>query len=106
MAFQALLQYVWSDNMVSATISFQPHETDRIAPLLRKYIKRIKGVSMLPYVGHGYAQAPYEPVEDEEFRKMVESIKATPEEKFSQMFNIKVTNDLDSECEGGACPIR
>ena len=59
-----------------------------------------------PYVGHGYAQAPYEPVEDEEFRKMVESIKATPEEKFSQMFNIKVTNDLDSECEGGACPIR
>lgn len=106
MAFQALLQYAWSDNMVSATISFQPHEADRIAPLLRKYIKRIKGVSMLPYVGHGYAQAPYEPVEDEEFRKMVESIKATPEEKFSQMFNIKVTNDLDSECEGGACPIR
>lgn len=106
-AFQALLQHAWSDNLVSATISFREHEANQIAPLLKKYSKIIKGVSLLPYTGHGYAQAPYEPIEDDkEFKRMVDSIISTPEEAYKQEMTIQTTDDLDSECEGGACPIR
>jgi adenosylcobalamin-dependent ribonucleoside-triphosphate reductase len=66
-ANQFLFAYAWADNAVSATLTFKMDETDKIEPLLRAYNNKIKSTSLLPYSGHGYVQAPWEPISKEEY---------------------------------------
>jgi ribonucleoside-diphosphate reductase alpha chain len=66
----AMLQRCYSDNCVSATIYFDKEKDGPdIEKLLAMYIPVLKSVSMLPHSGHGYAQAPYEPITKEEYEK-------------------------------------
>jgi hypothetical protein len=59
-------QHYWADNQVSVTIKFKQEEKEQIAPALECFEDKLKGVSFLPWSGHGYAQAPYEPCTPEE----------------------------------------
>lgn len=64
----AMAQKYWADNMVSVTVSFDSkREADQIAPLLRALQGQLKSVSFLPIDESGttYAQAPYEPVNED-----------------------------------------
>ena len=45
-------------------------ETEDIKNALELYETRLKGVSFLPLNGHGFKQAPYIPITEEEYRKM------------------------------------
>lgn len=64
----AMLQRCWSDNMVSATVYFDKEkDAGEIEKLLAMFIPVLKSVSLLPHSGHGYAQAPYEPITKEEY---------------------------------------
>jgi len=107
-ANQALFAYVWADNAVSATLTFQQDEIDKIEPLLQAYNNKIKSTSLLPYTGHGYVQAPWEPISKERYEEMVSKIVAMPEDMYP-LFDLAVDFDdieLDSECIGGGCPER
>lgn len=103
-AMQALLQSFWADAMVSCTITFHEHEREKISGLLAQYRHVIKSTSLLPYSGHGYAQAPYEPTSKEEYERRVSQIKPWQ----SLMPGQTLGDDIDdsAECAGGACPIR
>jgi hypothetical protein len=37
--------------------------------MLAMFIPVLKSVSMLPHSGHGYEQAPYEPIDENEYNK-------------------------------------
>lgn len=64
----AMLQRCWADNMVSATVYFDKEkDADEIEKLLAMFIPVLKSVSLLPHSGHGYAQAPYEPITKKEY---------------------------------------
>lgn len=64
----ATLQRCWSDNSVSATIYFDKvKDAKDVEKMLAMYIPVLKSVSMLPHAGHGYEQAPYEPVDREKY---------------------------------------
>lgn len=105
-ANQYLFAYIWADNAVSATLSFQQQETDKIEPLLAAYNNRIKSTSLLPYQGHGYVQAPWEPITKEEYEERVSTLQLSVEEAYAILAS-SVTGDselLDSDCIGGACP--
>ena len=66
----ALLQRCWADNMVSATIYFDKEkDAPDVEKMLAMFIPVLKSVSMLPHSGHGYAQAPYEPIDEEEYNQ-------------------------------------
>jgi ribonucleotide reductase alpha subunit len=66
----AMLQRCWSDNAVSATVYFDKEkDASDVEKLLAMYIPVLKSVSMLPLCNHGYAQAPYEPVDRETYLK-------------------------------------
>jgi ribonucleoside-triphosphate reductase len=73
----AMAQRYWADNMVSVTVSFKPEEKKEIAPLLRSLEGQLKTVSFLPIddAGTSYAQAPYEPISEEDALAMMENIK-------------------------------
>lgn len=76
-ALAATQQEWWSDNSVSCTASFQPHEGDQIGPVLRAFDGRLKAISFLPLLdGGAYPQMPYQKVEQAEWRGVWE--KARP----------------------------
>jgi hypothetical protein len=54
----------------------------------------------LLYHGHGFDQAPYETITEDQYNEMVKNIKpiTSVEVKESEM-------EL-AECEGGACPVK
>jgi ribonucleoside-triphosphate reductase len=107
-ANQYLFAYAWADNAVSATLTFKYEETDKIEPLLKAYNNKIKSTSLLPYSGHGYVQAPWEPITQEEYERRVSELVAKPEE-IQHLFDLTVEPKddlLDSDCIGGACPVK
>ena len=65
-----MMQKHYADNCVSATIYFDKEKDGPdLEKLLAMFIPNLKSVSMLPHSGHGYAQAPYEPLTFEEYEK-------------------------------------
>lgn len=64
----ATMQRCYADNCVSATIYFDKEKDGPdVEKMLAMYIPILKSVSMLPHAGHGYAQAPYEPITMEQY---------------------------------------
>lgn len=96
------LQTIWSDNAVSVTVYYRPEELDDIKNWLKEnYETGIKSVSFLLHSDHGFDQAPYEEISEEEYHKMVASMKP--------ITNIQNLGDGEletMECAGGACPIK
>lgn len=65
-----MLQKHYSDNSVSATIYFDKvKDGPDIEKMLAMFIPNLKTVSMLPHAGHGYDQAPYEPITEEQYNE-------------------------------------
>ena len=75
MANAADYQRYWADNQVSCTVKFKHFEKNEICRVLEAYEDQLKGISFLPHVGHGYAQAPYEPCKPEEVEEYNSKIK-------------------------------
>lgn len=96
---QVALQQYWSDNAVSGTISFNVNEKQQLANLLSTYIGDLKSVSCLPRA-HGYAQPPYEEIDETLFRDMAAKI------DFSHPLTTGGGEIEIEECEGGACPVK
>lgn len=66
----AMMQKCWSDNSVSATIYFDKEkDKNDVEKMLAMYIPILKSVSMLPHSGHGYSQAPYEPINEDVYKE-------------------------------------
>jgi len=93
LAMAAFLQRHWSDNQVSATITFNPEtEGDQIAHALNYFQYSLKGISFLPRLDYGaYPQMPYEAISDEQYQEMVQQLKplnfgATHEKAESEKF--------------------
>jgi adenosylcobalamin-dependent ribonucleoside-triphosphate reductase len=76
-ALAAFLQRYWSDNQVSSTVTFKPHEADQIKPVLDYYRYDLKSISFLPKLEkYAYAQMPYEAITKEVYDDMVSKIAA------------------------------
>jgi ribonucleotide reductase alpha subunit len=95
------LQTYWSDNAVSVTVYYKQEELEEIKAWLEyNYETSIKSVSFLLHNEHGFAQAPYEEISEEEYQKLTEKVKPITSINIGQ-------GDIESmECEGGACPIK
>lgn len=108
-ATQAFLQTYWSDNAVSCTITFKDDEADKIASLFQQYRFITKSTSLLPYFGGELQQAPKQPISKTEFKERKAEIAGNPEQVFAQLNQTDVKGlELigQSDCEGGACPIK
>lgn len=96
---QAQIQRSWSDNAVSATLSFDPEtERDEMASLLKEYVPQFKSTSMLAK-RNGYTQAPYQTIEADEYALRSSQINMDHPLTHGGDFEI-------DECSSGACPLR
>ncbi len=71
----AAYQRHWSDNQVSITVTFKKEEVKDIKYALECYESKLKSVSLLPIVEHGYEQAPYEAITKEKYEEMISILK-------------------------------
>lgn len=97
----AQMQYFWSDNAVSCTAEFDPETTgpDEIRRILEAYEHRLKGISFLPQSDHGYDQAPYEPIDEEEHERRRSKIEPIARDRTIE------SDQVDEFCSGEACEV-
>jgi adenosylcobalamin-dependent ribonucleoside-triphosphate reductase len=99
---QKWLQTNWADNSVSVTVYYKKEELPAIQDWLKEnYDKSVKTVSFLLHSGHGFAQAPYEEIQKEEYERLFASVKPITKIENDQGGNID-----GGECSTGACPIK
>jgi len=89
---------------VSATISLRDHEWDAAGEWMWENKKHYNGLSVLPYDGGTYTQAPFEDITEEKYNEMLQSLKDID---LSKVIELDDNTDLSGElaCSGGQCEI-
>jgi hypothetical protein len=94
------LQTIWSDNSVSCTIYYKLEELPAIREYLEKnYRHNHKTLSFLLHEGHGFAQAPYEEISEEEYNRLNAEVFPVTEVSVAAF-------EGGEECASGACPVK
>jgi ribonucleoside-triphosphate reductase len=90
---------------VSATISIREGEWDAVRDWMWKNRKVYNGLSVLPADGGSYKQAPFEDCAQEEYEKLLFSLK---ELDLTRVIEYNDNTNLTGElaCAGGACEVR
>jgi len=89
---------------VSATISLRDNEWDYAGEWMWENKKCYNGLSVLPYDGGSYTQAPFEDITKEQYEEMLKSLKSID---LSNIIEEEDETDLKGElaCAGGSCEI-
>jgi len=89
---------------VSATISLRDHEWDAAGEWMWDNKEHYNGLSVLPYNGGTYTQAPFEDIDEETYERMMGSLSKVD---LSNIVEEEDETDLKGElaCAGGACEI-
>ena len=89
---------------VSCTISIRDHEWDSVGQWMWDNREYYNGISVLPYSGGTYKQAPFEDIDSGEYDRLLESLKQID---LTKVIETDDNTDLSGEaaCAGGACEI-
>lgn len=89
---------------VSATISLKDGEWDEAGKWMWENRNYYNGLSVLPYNGGTYVQAPFEDITKEKYLEMIDSLKNID---LTKVVELEDNTDLKGElaCAGGACEI-
>jgi ribonucleoside-diphosphate reductase alpha chain len=89
---------------VSATISLREHEWDAAGEWMWDNKEYYNGLSVLPYDGGTYTQAPFEDIDELKYETMMDSLTKVD---LSEIIESEDETDLKGElaCAGGACEI-
>ena len=90
---------------VSATISLKPEDWELAGEWMWENRDFYNGLSVLPYDGGTYTQAPFEDCDEETYNKMMNSLTSLDLSKIVEMTD---ETDLSGElaCSGGACEVK
>jgi ribonucleoside-diphosphate reductase alpha chain/ribonucleoside-triphosphate reductase len=101
------MQTDWSDNSVSVTVYYRLEELPAIrAWLAQNYATCVKTVSFLLHSDHGFAQAPYEEISEEEYRRLKAGVRPIVGGLEDEEDDAELLLDLGAECASGACPVK
>jgi len=89
---------------VSATVSLREHEWNAAGEWMWENRKSYNGLSVLPYNGGTYTQAPFEDITKEQYEEMMESLKDV---NLNMVVELDDNTNLTGElaCAGGTCEI-
>ena len=89
---------------VSATVSIKEDEWDLVGEWMWNNRDFYNGLSVLPYNGGSYTQAPFEDCTKEEFERLVKTLSDVD---LTKVIELQDNTDLRGEaaCAGGACEI-
>jgi ribonucleoside-diphosphate reductase alpha chain len=98
--------HVKGDNThnVSATISVKTEEWEPVGDWMWTNREVYNGLSVLPYWGGNYSQAPFEDITEEEYETRISALKALDLTKVMEIDD-NVEFGQTAACAGGACAI-
>jgi intein/homing endonuclease len=100
--------YVVNGIVSHNTVYYKMEELDDIKNWLREnYNNSIKTVSFLLHSNHGFKQAPYEEITEDEYKEKIKNIRPISNTDYLKYY--EEAEDLltdKSLCAGGACPLR
>lgn len=98
--------HVTGDNThnVSATVSIKPEEWKEVGEWMWENRDTYNGLSVLPYDGGTYIQAPFEDTDKETYEKLMKTLTSID---LDQVIEEEDNTDLQGElaCAGGACEV-
>jgi ribonucleoside-triphosphate reductase len=91
-------------NNVSATVSVKDDEWEEVGEWMWKNRNTYSGISVLPYSGHTYKQAPFEDITKEQYYELASKLKSID---LSNVVEIDNNTTLQNElaCSGNNCEI-
>ena len=89
---------------VSCTISLREHEWDTVGRWMWENRDYYNGISVLPYDGGTYQQAPFEDISADEYYRLYDNLKGID---LTKVIELEDNTDLAGEaaCAGGACEV-
>lgn len=92
-------------NNVSATVFIKENEWEMVGEWMWENRKYYNGLTVLPYDGGSYIQAPFEEIDAEEYAKRLNDLSEVDVTKITEDYD---NTDLSGEvaCGGGACEIK
>ena len=105
------IQHYWTDHNTSITIEFAPDEVEDLVDMLLNNWDDYVAVSFMPKDTTAYPQLPEEPISAEEYEVRAKEVAhITAHDIVEQLKDLERENAmselLDADCAGGACPIR
>ena len=93
-----------NSNNVSATVSIKEGEWEDVREWMWKNKHLFNGLSVLPYDGGAYTQAPFENIDKPTFNKLYTQLKTVDLTKVTE---VEDNTDLSNEiaCAGGSCEV-
>lgn len=90
---------------VSCTISIKDNEWDEVGNWMWENRSVYNGISVLPYDGGTYSQAPFEDCSKEEYERRFKSLSSVD---LDEVIESQDNTDLNGElaCSGGACEVK
>ena len=90
---------------ISATVSIKDHEWDEVGEWMWKNREFYNGLSVLPFSGGNYVQAPFEDCDEATYNSMIDSLK---EIDLTKIIEVDDNTNLSAEvaCAGGACEVK
>ena len=90
---------------VSATVSLKENDWELVGEWMWENREYYNGLSVLPYSGGTYIQAPFEDITEEKYNEMMKSL---TEVDLSKIVEIEDNTDLSGElaCAGGSCELQ
>jgi len=91
-------------NNVSATVSIKENEWEQVGKWMWENKETFNGLSVLPYFGGTYTQAPFEDITKEQFEEMITHLHGIDLSKVVEFTDNTSLID-QAACAGGACEI-
>jgi ribonucleoside-triphosphate reductase len=91
-------------NNVSATVSIQEGEWEQVGNWMWENRETFNGLSVLPYFGGSYTQAPFEDITKEKFEELAQHLHSIDLSKVVEFSDETALMD-QAACAGGACEI-
>ena len=91
-------------NNVSATVSIKEGEWEQVGDWMWENRETFNGLSVLPYFGGSYTQAPFEDITKEQFEEMAQHLHSIDLSKIVEFSDETALMD-QAACAGGACEI-
>ncbi len=90
---------------ISATVSIKDHEWGEVGEWMWKNREFYNGLSVLPFSGGNYVQAPFEDCDEATYNSMIDSLK---EIDLTKIIEVDDNTNLSGEvaCAGGACEVK
>ena len=97
----------WCEHKPSITVYYNDDEFLQVAQWIWENFEICSGISLLPYSDHVYQQAPYEEIDHEKYKEMLESMPKDVDWADLEALETE-DNTIGSQelaCVGGACEI-